>query len=416
MPNDANDLTAAIAAAKAGLRRKLPNYAAVFAELSDAMRREADEIAARHADGDPIVPSVNYSDIMDDTVPAELPAAIRRHGCVVVRGVFPRAQAEAWDAELLEYVQRNHYIEKAKSKGNLDKYFSALKSGKPQIYGIYWSRPQMQARQAESMESTREWLNRLWTYASGDKLHFNPDRNYTYADRIRQREPGDNTLGLSPHMDGGSVERWIDPSFHRVYRDVFDGNWQGFDPWDGEGRAETKEIPSPAVCSLFRTYQGWTALTEQGPGDGTLQLVPMSKSIAYMLLRALQDDVPEGELCGALAGRALRMNEQYHAPLLRALVPVPKVRPGDTVWWHPDVVHAVEDHNTGTGYSSVIYIGSAPDCAKNREFLPRQRAAFLAGKSCPDFAAEDYEIDFAGRATEADLSPLGRKQMGFDPW
>ena len=26
-----------------------------------------------------------------------------------------------------------------------------------------------------------------------------------------------------------------------------------------------EEIPSPAVCSVFRTYQGWTALTRQGP-------------------------------------------------------------------------------------------------------------------------------------------------------
>ena len=28
-----------------------------------------------------------------------------------------------------------------------DKYFGTLASAKPQIYGIYWSRPQVQARQ-----------------------------------------------------------------------------------------------------------------------------------------------------------------------------------------------------------------------------------------------------------------------------
>ena len=28
------------------------------------------------------------------------------------------------------------------------------------------------------------------------------------------------------------------------------------------------------ICSAFRTFQGWTALTRQGPGDGTLKLVP----------------------------------------------------------------------------------------------------------------------------------------------
>ncbi len=412
MSTDTLDLARNIAAAKAELRRGLSNYREVFTDVAEELGREADTIAGRLADGEQVVPSIEYADIVADAVAADDVAAIRRHGCLVVRGVFPRAQAQAWDAELLDYVQSNHYVDKAKARGNLDKYFSQLKSGRPQIYGIYWSRPQVAARQAESLATTRAWLNRLWRYDG----HFVPDREVAYADRIRQREPGDSTLGLSPHMDGGSVERWIDPSFRDVYRHVFDGSWREHDAWDGAGRTETREIPSPAVCRLFRTYQGWTALTEQGPGDGTLQLVPMTRAIIYMLLRPLQDDVSDDQLCGAQPGRALMMNEQFHAPMLRAMVPLPKVQPGDTVWWHPDVVHAVEDHNRGKGYSSVIYIGAAPDCAKNREYLPLQRAAFLAGRSAPDFAAEDYEVDFAGRATETDLTPLGRRQMGFDPW
>ena len=61
----------------------------------------------------------------------------------------------------------------------------------------------------------------------------------------------------------------------------------------------------------------------------------------------------------------------------------------------------------------VTSIGSAPDCAKNRAYLPGQKTAFLAGKSPPDFAQMTFEVDFAGRATEADLTPLGRRQMGF---
>jgi hypothetical protein len=61
----------------------------------------------------------------------------------------------------------------------------------------------------------------------------------------------------------------------------------------------------------------------------------------------------------------------------------------------------------------VIYIGSAPDCAKNRAYLPGQKAAFLAGKSPPDFAPMNFEVDFNGRATEKHLTDLGRRQMGF---
>ena len=101
-----------------------------------------------------------------------------------------------------------------------------------------------------------------------------------------------------------------------------------------------------------------------GQVDGTLRVIPIAEGISYVLLRALQDDVPENDLRGAAPGRALG-------------------------------------------------IGSAPDCAKNRAYLPKQKEAFLAGKSPPDFAPMNFEIDFKGRATEKDLTPLGRKQMGF---
>ena len=403
-----------VAGAKARLRASVPDPAELFREIGDALGREAEGIARRRAEGDPVVPSVAFADVAAGRVPGETVAAIRAHGCAIVRGVFPRAQAEAWDRALLDYVQANDYVAHAKEKAGLDKYFSQLKSGRPQIYGIYWSKPQMEARQGETLAVTRAWLNGLWSH--GATAEFAGDRECTYADRIRQREPGDDTLGLSAHMDGGSVERWTDPGYNHVYRHVLSGDWRRYDPWAAEGRTGTHEIPSPAVCRMFRTYQGWTALTSQGPGDGTLQLLPMPRAIIYMLLRALQDDVPAGELCGAQPARALRATEQWHAPLMRAMVPLPRVEPGDTVWWHPDVIHAVEDHNRGAGYSSVIYIGSAPDCAKNRAYLPPQREAFLAGRSAPDFAAEDYEVAFTGRATEADLSALGRRQMGFDAW
>ena len=214
-------------------------------------------------------------------------------------------------------------------------------------------------------------------------------------------------------MDAGTVERWIDPGYQRVYEKVFAGDWRRYDPFDGTHRLETAEIPSPAVCSMFRTYQGWTALTRQGPRDGTLQLIPIADGISYVLLRALQDDVAEDDLCGANPGRALGVSPEWHEELLAGLVSIPEVQPGDTAWWHSDICHAVGDEHAGAEYASVIYIGSAPDCARNRAFLPKQKAAFLAGRSAPDFAAMDFEVDFKGRATEKDLTELGRQQMGF---
>ena len=42
--------------------------------------------------------------------------------------------------------------------------------------------------------------------------------------------------------------------------------------------------------------------------------------------------------------------------------------------------------------------------------------AFLTGASPGDFAAEDYEATWTGRATPADLNDTGRKQLGLQPW
>jgi hypothetical protein len=382
---------------------------AAFEDVRDHVRRRADAIQADSAAGRSVIPEIDYSDIRDGTVSEAAREAIRARGCAVVRGVFPESQARAWFDELGDYLEANRYEEREVEKRSLDKYFSQLKAGKPQIFNVYWSKPQVMARQDPKLADTRAFLDRLWRY---DGV-FDPDRQCAYADRARRRQPGDTTLGLSPHMDGGTVERWIDPGYQKVYEQVFAGNWRGYDPFDGRHRLETQEIPSPAVCSMFRTYQGWTALTRQGPNDGTLQLVPITEGISYVLLRALQDDVAEDDLCGAAPGRALGVSEQWHPDLMAGKVWIPEVQPGDTVWWHTDICHAVGNEHKGREYASVMYIGSAPDCAKNRAYLPRQKEAFLAGRSAPDFAPMDFEVDFKGRATLEDLTDLGRQQMGF---
>jgi Gig2-like len=49
------------------------------------------------------------------------------------------------------------------------------------------------------------------------------------------------------------------------------------------------------------------------------------------------------------------------------------------VWWHRDIIHAVEDHHKSTGYSNVIYIGTAPYCAKNFPVFEIGSSAPVAG-------------------------------------
>jgi hypothetical protein len=405
------NLPESIKASKAELRAALPQYKEVFRGVEAAMRTRVDEIVKERNSGQEVIPIVQYADIANDRVAAELIEKVRSRGACVIRGTFPKEQAMAWDQQVAQYVEENHLDAKLANAAE-DKYFGTLASAKPQIYGVYWSRPQVEARQSEQHTQVRIFLNRLWQSESNGIRHVDPDQTPVYADRMRRRPPQSASLGLSPHVDGGSVERWLEPNFRKVYRHVFSGNWQKYNAYDAAYRTDVQEVPSPAVCSMFRTFQGWTALTRQGKGDGTLQLIPISDAMVYVLLRALQDDVPADDLCGAKPGRALSVNAEYHSLLLEAVSSIPLMEPGDTVFWHSDVVHAVENEHKGTGYSNVLYIASAPGCSKNSAYLEKQAPAFVAGKTPPDFAPDDFEVDFAGRATVQDLTETGREQLG----
>lgn len=406
------NLPEAIRTAKQQLRAAQPEYKEVFCEVEAEMLRRVEEIVEERESGKDVIPVVPYADIEAGAVSAELVARIRSRGSCVVRRTFSPEQATAWDEEVAAYVERNN-LDARLAHAAEDKYFSTLSSAKPQIYGIYWSRPQVQARQSESLTRVRVFLNNLWKAESESVRYIDPNQVPAYADRIRRRPPGSASLGLSPHVDGGSVERWIDGNFRSVYRHVYSGNWRQYDAFDAAYRPQAREVDSPAVCSMFRTFQGWTALTRQGRGDGTLQLVPIANAMAYILLRALQDDVPDDSLCGSQPGRVLSVNEQYHSLLLRALTSIPLMQPGDTVFWHSDVCHAVENEHRGTGYSNVMYIGATPGCPKNTAYLAKQSRAFLTGKTPPDFAPDNFEVDFVGRATLNDLTALGRAQLGL---
>jgi hypothetical protein len=347
-------------------------------------------------------------------VPEETRAAIRRRGCAVVKGTFDRGRAERWDADLAAYLERNRFAERY--RGPADDVFGGLASSKPQIYGVYWSRPQMEARQDDHMVAVRTFLNSFWRHRSEGRTWFDPARDTAYPDRIRRREPGSPSLGLSPHTDNGSIERWLLPAYQRVFRHVFAGRGRHYDPWDAAYRTDVYEFPSTVMCSVFRTFQGWTALSEMRPRDGVLHVVPIPSAMAYVLLRALQDDVGEDDLCGAANGQALPVSAKWHPLLLPALSPIPAVEAGDTVWWHGDVIHAVADDTTRERWGNVMYIPSAPFCPKNAAYAAACGQDFLAGVSPGDFAPEDYEAGWTGRATLDDLSPIGRRQLGLEPW
>ena len=377
------------------------------------IKKEVDIILELQHKEIPVIPEIDFQSIVNGNISSSDITNLKQRGSVIIRNVFDKQQASEWNDEIGEYITSNDYFTKSIDRQGMDNYFSQLKSGAPQIFGLYWSRPQMLARQSQSMAITKKFLNSMWDVSSPNGDEFDPNNDYMYADRIRRREPGDETLGLSPHIDGGSFERWTDPAFQKVYHSVFNGELDSYDPWNAAFRTHTKEYKSPAVCSMFRTFQGWTALTSQGPSDGTLSLIPIANSMGYLLLRALQDDIPADNLCDATPGRPLLISSDYHKDLLSGLVTIQEVNPGDTVWWHPDLTHSVADKHTGKDYSNVMFIGASPKCAKNLDYTKRQTENFLFGKSPPDFASEDYEVDFKGRFSIDQLTDLGRTQMAL---
>ena len=404
-----DDIDIQIKSAKDILKKKSKDYIQNFNNIKSYIDIEIQEIKRSKDLNQPIIPEINFDSIEGNN--EELIKKVKQRGCVIVRNVFSEQVINTLNKKLEEYININDYFTDQKKKSDLDKYFSDLKSGKPQIFGLYWSKTQIEIRHSEQMAKVKKWLNNLWVYENDEYKVFDPNRELSYADRVRRREPGDDTLGLSPHCDAGSVERWTDSSYQKIYKDIFSDNFINYDPFDAKYRDRVIEFESPAVAHVFRTFQGWTALTEQGPNDGTLQLIPIAKGMAYILTRALLDDVSENELCGSKLGKALSVNKEYHELLLKGLVSIPKMRPGDTIWWHPDVVHAVEDKHLGKKYSNVVYVGATPYCKKNLDYTVKQTKKFLEGRSPPDFAPEDYEINYNGRVKLENLSSLAKKQL-----
>lgn len=396
-----------IAAAKRGLIASIGDVPKVFAEVEKHMKERVAEITSAAAAGKPVIPEVRFSDIEAGTVPAEAVEDIRRKGCVVVRQTFPKQLAEDWNDEIGEYLESNRFAEKYR---NLPNHMPTRPDGEPLLYPIFWSGPQVKARQDPRLNATRAFINSLWKSESEGKVWFDGSKESTFVDKMRRRRPGDPFAGLVPHIDGGSTHRWTREGYRKVYRHVYSGDWRSYDPFDGAYRT------SFATYDYFRSFQGWTALSEMRPGDGVLHLVPISNAVIYLLLRALMPDVPDDDLLLPKSWHAtMELAPEHHSLLLPANVPIPTVLPGDTVWWHCDLIHSVADGSGPERWGNIMYIASAPLCESNRAQTFKQLPALLAGRN-PEAGGPSLELDMIGRSTVDDLTEVGRKQMALDPW
>lgn len=404
------DVKGAIREMKQNLRQQIGDVEAAFAEVSALIEREVETIEAKKAKGKAIWPVIAYTDIEQGKVSSDQVDDIHRRGCAIIKGHFPREVALDWDERLVEYVERNDFDRIYRGPG--DNFFGTLSASRPEIYPIYWSSPQMEARQSERMAKVQGFLNHLWKFESEGQKWFDPNHNTLYPDRIRRRPPGTDSDGLGAHTDSGALERWLLPAYQRVFRHIFSGNIDRYDPWDAAHRTEVNEYPEgTTLCSAFRTFQGWTALSDTQHDQGVLFTVPIPMAMAYILLRPLQNDVPEDELCGVTPGHVLPLDDKWHPLLMRAITTITDIEAGDTVWWHSDLIHGVGKVKNQQGWANVMYIPATPLCEKNASYAQQVTEKFLAGKSPSDFPEEDYEMDWSGRFMEDDLNEIGRQSL-----
>lgn len=407
------DHKAAIRQLKRELRAQIGDVQAVFNKLSDKIATRVAEINALKNKGESVWPEIPFADVKNGTITDAQREAVKRRGCAVIKGHFPREQALAWDRSMLDYLDLNKFDDVYKGPG--DNFFGTLTASRPEIFPIYWSQAQMQARQSEEMAQVQSFLNRLWTFESNGKQWFDPDVSVIYPDRIRRRPPGTTSKGLGAHTDSGALERWLLPAYQQVFARVFDGNVDKYDPWNAAHRTEVEEytVDNTTKCSVFRTFQGWTALSDMIPGQGLLHVVPIPEAMAYILLRPLLDDVPEDELCGVAPGRVLPVSEKWHPLLIEALSSIPALEAGDSVWWHCDVIHSVAPVENQQGWGNVMYIPAAPMCEKNLAYAKKVKEALETGASPGDFPREDYEKRWQDRFTVNDLNIHGKRALGM---
>ena len=180
---DHKEIERKIIEAKKNLIDLSSNHKKNFINIEKNITVEVEEIEQCIANNKKVIPEVGYQKLVSNAVDKNLINLIKKRGCVIIRNVFDKKQIEFWNGELVKYIEHNNYYEDQKEKAGLDQYFSDLKSGKPQIFGLYWSKPQIKIRQSEKMAKVKSWLNHLWIFDFGEKKIFNPNLDLVYADQ-----------------------------------------------------------------------------------------------------------------------------------------------------------------------------------------------------------------------------------------
>ncbi|KAF5570218.1 DUF1479 domain-containing protein [Fusarium phyllophilum] len=346
-----------------------------YERLVKILRKEVEHID-KH--GAALVPEIDFDDVRKNggKLPDDFTKLVHERGCLILRNVVSEEQAVSWETSLKDYTKRHPGV--------------------------------------------------------GGHPHHKPGTLVIYPDRIRIRYPSNDPgqFPMDPHMDSGAIERWEDEENRKNCAAIFEGNWQDWDAWSADHRvkAQSDLYHTGTACSVWRSLQGWLSLSNTHTGEGTLRVLPSLKlSMAYIMLRPLfhtgeyKDSLPT--FPGATPGQTQFFPTVEGHPdldIVRAIVGIPSIRPGDYVFWHCDLVHGVDPTNPGLVDSSVSYNACNPLTPYNIESLLTTREAFQKGDVPIDFTRShstwerEYDHEDCGARVENILTKAGLQAMGLE--
>jgi hypothetical protein len=159
---DSKEIESKIIAAKIFLKNQSSDFKKNFHYIENYIKEEVRLIEDNTKKNKSIIPEIEFDSIKNKNITSEAISNIKNRGCVIIRNVFNKKIVDQWNVDLEEYIDQNNYYEDQKKNTNLDQYFSDLQSGKPQIIGLYWSKPQIEIRQSKNMSVVKSWLNNLF--------------------------------------------------------------------------------------------------------------------------------------------------------------------------------------------------------------------------------------------------------------
>jgi hypothetical protein len=312
--------------------------------VCEDLKAITDEISDKRS---AIIPVLDTDGILNHGFTDAEAAEIRRVGCFIARRTIPANTVDQAYQDLRQYVADNR------------ERVTGWPKETPSMLRLYDSPTQIALRTHDRQLRLQKRLNALWHDGSSDVA----TEPLLYSDGIRDRPPGQAFLGLGPHIDAGSLCRWACPQYRKAYAAIFSGTPENHDAFDLEIRKNAQQSLFPegtAHSKVFRSFQGWTALTRAAASEGSIMLYPNVKAvIAYVLLRPFfapptkPDEVMDAskwtfDRTGAFFPGTTKPDSQRlsrishpHLRLEECLVHIPDMAAGDTVWWHTDVSRSI---------------------------------------------------------------------------